>query len=346
MKASSDDILNFFGQLGEMLNSGVPLIVALDVFGKDHDSPMASLASFLVSRLEAGHSLSGALAKHQQVLPATLIVLLQIGEKTGQLPQTMLQATTWLRQDRDLVRKVKGSLTYPFVVLAFSLAMTLMLFTTIVPKLLAVVQSMGTELPWPTKIVATISATLCEPFFWLAAASVLSLAGYQLSKPETRARVFQRLTRTALELPLLGSTLVSYFFVRFCSGLAILIENGVGVLEAVSLSQELSGHPDLLDDRDEFRQRVQEGLSLAQSMEARPESYPPLVVSFVLLGEESANLAAAVTYAAQMQDMILQERLTSFRQALEPIMTLGVGILVAVVLLATVLPLYSIVSAL
>lgn len=344
MKLKNDQITMFFRQLGEMLNSGVPLVPALDVFTRDAKSELGPLAKAIASKVEHGSSLSDALKTQEIRIPLTLIVLVEIGETTGKLAESMLQATRWLKQDQDLVRKVTSSLSYPVFVFAVACILALSLFTTVVPKLLDVMIGMGAELPWPTRFVNFISNTLCEPLFWIVAGSGLCLFCYEMTVPATREKFVTKLTRILLKLPLVGPTLSSYYFVRFCNGLAVLAENGVPILDAVDLAQELSGHPDLLDDRDEFRQRVQSGLSLSEAMSSRDDLYPPLVLGFVLLGEQSATLADSVMRAADIQDMILQERLEAFRQALEPIMTLAVGALVAVILLATLLPLYSIVA--
>lgn len=345
MSSKSDETILFFRQFGEMLRCGVPVVPALDVFARDGKNTMAPLAQSLARQIERGNSLSRALQNEQRYIPDTLIVLIQIGERTGRIAESMVQATDWLKADRDLVKKVWGSLTYPLLVFAVSCLLALSLFTTVIPKLMDVMSGLGAELPWPTKVVSAISSAVCEPFFWLVAASLVCLFAYEMTIPEVRKKVVNRVLRFLLKLPVTGTTLESYYFVRFCNGLGLLVENGVSVLQAVAMAQKLSAHPDLLEDQADFRQRVEGGQSLTEAMSERRDIYPSMVVSFVSLGEESATLSLSMMRAAQLQDLILQDRLEAFRQALEPIMTVGVGILVAGVLVATMLPLYSIVSS-
>ena len=345
MRASADETILFFRQFGEMMRCGVPVVPALDVFIRETKNPMAPLAQSIAHKIERGSSLSHSLETQKESIPSTLIVLTQIGERTGRIAESMIQATEWLKQDRDLVKKVWGSLTYPLLVFGVSCLLAITLFTTVIPKLMEVMSGLGAELPWPTKVVSSISHALCEPFFWLAAASLACLFAYEMTIPGFRNKVIRKSLRTILKLPIVGTTLEAYYFVRFCNGLGLLVENGVSVLHAITMAQRLSGHPDLLDDEEGFRQRVEGGQSLAEAMLERKDLYPSMVISFASLGEESATLGQSMMRAAQLQDLILQDRLEAFRQALEPIMTVGVGILVAGVLVATMLPLYSIVSS-
>lgn len=346
MKVSSDSLYLFFRQLGEMLNAGIGLVPALDVLTRDSDDQIAPLAKALVRQVESGRSLSTALKQLGKggSFPPTLVVLIEIGEATGHLAEALLQATEWMKEDRELVRQAKSSLTYPLFVFAVACILALLLFTTVVPKLLTVVTGLGADLPLPTKVVMLICGVLTEPFFWLAGGSALCFAFLALSRPEPQQRAKKALVKIALETPVLGEALTTYYFVRFCSGLAVLVNNGARILEAVSLAQNLSGHPDLIEDQLSFKERVEMGRSLSQAMQDRPDLYPSLLVSFVMMGEESARLAESLTRVASFLNFDLQEKLHGFRQAIEPILTLMVGGLVALVLMATLLPLYSIVS--
>lgn len=340
-----DKMILFIRQFGEMLQSGIGLVPALDVLARDSDEEAAKLAQCLIRHVESGRSLSEALRLERGgSFPSTLVVLLEIGETTGTLAPSMMQAAEWMRQDRDLVRQAKTSLTYPLFVFAVACLLALLLFTTVVPKLLEVVVGLGADLPWPTRVVQSICFVLTEPFFWLAGGSLACFAAAWLSLPGRQRRLIQSVQRWALQVPVLGETLTTYYFVRFCNGLSVLVHNGCSILEAVSLAQRLSGHPDLLEDQFHFRERVEMGQSLSEAMQERPDLYPPLVVSFVSMGEESAKLAEALEKVSSFLAFSLQEKLQAFRQAIEPLLTLFVGALVSLVLVATLLPLYSIVA--
>lgn len=343
----ADTLYLFFRQLGEMLQSGIPLVPALDVLTRDGDAEMKPLAEALIRHIEGGHSLSQGLRQERGgSFPSTLVVLIEIGEATGTLPQSILQATEWMREDRDLVRQMKTALTYPLFVFGVACTLALLLFTTVVPKLLSVVTGLGADLPCPTRVVGLLCWILTEPFFWLAGGSALCFAVSALLAPGAWRRVKQAGIRIALQTPGLGPTLRTYYLVRFCSGLSVLAANGASILESVSLAQRLSGHPDLIEDQFHFRERVESGQSLCQAMEDRPEIYPSLVVSFVMMGEESAQLPEALARVSTFLHAGLQEKLHAFRQAMEPLLTIMVGGLVTLVLLATLLPLYSIVAKL
>jgi type IV pilus assembly protein PilC len=345
VKLSSDNLYLFFRQLGEMMHCGIGMVPSLDVLARDEDGELTPLAKALVEHLEHGKSLSqGLRLVREGGFPSTLVVLVEIGETTGNLPESILQAAEWIKEDRELVRQAKSSLTYPLFVFGVACALALLLFTTVVPKLLEVVVGLGADLPWPTRVVMAICWVITEPFFWLAGGSALCFAAWILSAPGPKRRAKRAITKLALELPLIGPTLSTYYFVRFCSGLAVLVNNGASILEAVSLAQRLSGHPDLLEDQFHFRERVELGKSLGQSMQEREDIYPPMIVSFVLMGEESAQLAESLDKVASFLSYSLQEKLHTFRQAVEPLLTLMVGCLVALVLMATLLPLYSIVN--
>ncbi len=346
MSRQIDHTVLFFRQFGELLRCGVPVIKSLDVLRRDPDSFDAMLASSLIAQVEGGRPLSVALANAPIPIPEVIVVLTKIGEETGRLAESLAQATEWLKQDRALVQQIWAGLTYPLIVLGVSFLMTLGLFTTVVPKLIAVVTGLGAELPWPTKLVSAVSSILLEPSFWLVCASILCGLAYELTVPEFRQRLQRELCRMVAPLPLLGTTLEAYFCTRMCAGLGSLLESGIEVRKATSLAHQISGHPILKEQDKSFQECLLQGESISEAMSYHPDLYPSLVISFVRLGEESADLPACVMRAGQLLNMILLNRLQAFQNAMEPILTLGVGLVVALVMVATLLPLYSVVSTL
>lgn len=341
---SRKELSGFTRQLGEMFQSGVPLARALEVLSEDENSSLGLAAQQLLRRVETGHSFSDALRRNSNKFPKSLVVLVTIGEQTGTMGRAIVQASEWMDDDEDLVQSVKSALTYPLLVVIVSIGLTLFLFTTVVPKLLEVVVGLGAELPLATRLIQFICFVLTQPSFWLAVLGVLLIVGALLSRDEARAKVFKQIVLLGKQMPVLGPTLVSFYHARFCAGFAVLSRHGVDVLRAVALAQEVSGDPEMVADRRAFRERVQNGESLTDSMKARPDLYDDLLVSFIMLGEESARMSDSVVRAEELYRMLVQEKIEGLKQALEPILTIGVGALVAFVLVATLLPLYSVMS--
>lgn len=343
-RLKSKDINTFIRQLGEMFQNGIPLSGALDVLAGDPDAAFAPVATEVLRKLEAGHSLSNALKQSEARSPNSLIILVTIGEQTGTLAKSLIQSADWMDEDEDLVRSVKTALTYPLLVIALTVGLSLFLFTTVVPRLLEVVVALGADLPLATRIVSVICTVVAEPAFWLTGLGAGCLIGYALSIESVRVKTEAKLVEFGLALPIVGPTLVAFFHARFCTGMAVLAENGVDVLRAASLAQQVSGHPAMVADIKGFRNRVSEGESLAESMRSRPDVYDQMLVSFTMLGEESATLGQSLRRGGSLYKMMVEEKLAALKQALEPILTCAVGGIVGFVLVATLLPLYSVLS--
>jgi type IV pilus assembly protein PilC len=327
-----------------MFHNGIPLSGALDVLSRDPDAAFAPVATEVQRKLEAGNSLSDALRQNDVNFPKSLIVLVTIGEQTGTLAKSLIQSADWMDEDEGLVRSVKAALTYPLLVIALTLGLSLFLFTTVVPRLLEVVVALGADLPLATRIISVICTVVAEPAFWLTGLGTGCLVAYALTIEDVRIRAEAELVKFGLALPILGPTLVAFFHARFCTGMAVLAENGVDVLRAISLAQQVSGHPAMIADIEAFRSRVSEGQGLADSMRSRPDVYDQMLVSFTMLGEESATLGESLRRAGSLYKMIVEEKLAVLKQALEPLLTCAVGAIVGFVLVATLLPLYSVLS--
>ena len=294
--------------------------------------------------VEQGHSLSGALMRSDYIVPKSLIVLAKIGEETGSLGKTLVQSADWMDEDIDILQSVKNALTYPMLVVIVSMLLTLFLFTSIVPRLLEVVVKLGGDLPFPTRVIQTLCWLIMEPGFWMAAGALVCAVVSLLLQRRIREKFYTGLISWAKLLPLLGPMLTAFFHVRFCAGLAVLSEQGVEILRATSLAQEVTEDPMMQADIRPFRERVQTGENLTNAMRSRPDLYDGLLVSFVALGEESASLPNSLEKAASIYKMLLNEKLDAFKQSLEPLLTIGVGVVVGFVLVATLLPLYSVLS--
>jgi type IV pilus assembly protein PilC len=343
---SRRDLVIFSRQLGEMLQNGVTLTTSLSVFARDKDSTLGAFAEGLLGSLDRGLAFSAALELASAGVPAVLINLVRIGEQTGALSSTLREAGDWMAADDDLVRSMKTALTYPVLVVTVTLILTVGLFTTVVPKLLDVVEAIGGDLPVPTLALKAFSTVLAQPGFWLVVVGFFLLARHQWQSAEWRNKAHRAVVALLIELPTVGPALTAFYQARFATALGLLIERGAGALSALKLAQEVTGHPFMVADTKGVWLRVQEGDSIATALDARPDLYDVSLRSFVYLGESTGTLPTAMKRASELYTFLLHDRLSILKQMVEPVLTMGVGALVAFVLVATMLPLYGVLSEL
>jgi type IV pilus assembly protein PilC len=329
-----------------MLHNGVSLTTSLSVFARDRDSALGPFAEGLLRRLDRGLAFSAALETASAGVPPALITLVRIGERTGALSTTLREAGDWMAADEDLVSSMKTALTYPLLVVVVTLLLTVGLFTTVVPKLLEVVSAIGGDLPAPTLALKALSAVLAQPGFWLVVVGLSLLLRHQWQSEEWRKRVHRAVVALLIETPTVGPALNAFYQARFATALGLLVERGADALTALRLAQEVTGHPFMTTDTKALWLRVQEGDSIGTALDARPDLYDASLRSFVHLGEATGTLPTTMKRAASLYTFLLHDRLSVLKQMIEPLLTMGVGALVAFVLVATMLPLYGVLSKL
>ena len=283
----------------------------------------------------AGQSLARAMEKFPRAFPEMFRTLISAGERSGQLPAVMSRLADYAEQRQALRNKVGLVILYPLIISVVATMVILALMTYVVPQVVGVFQHSNQVLPWLTRALIVISAFIQTTiYFWLAGFIAGAVLAYHaLQQPALRFR-FDALM---LQLPIVGRLVRSTNAARFASTLAILVQSGVPVLEALRAAAGVVNNRPMRRAVEQTERMLAEGGSLSHSL-ARTHMFPPLLVHLVASGEASGDLGTMLGRAAANESTELEHRVAVLTGLLEPLLILLMGGIVLLIVLATLLP--------
>lgn len=332
----------FTRQLAIMLASGVPLLQALETLSDQPDEEwLGEVVQGLCEGVSSGHTFSNSLRIYPQVFSKAYATLVQAGEETGKLENSLHRLADWLERDEQIRRKVKSSLSYPVFVLGLCGFLSLVIVHTVLPTFVTIFQGMNTTLPLITRVMIFLTEMLNNPFAWSVALLLACVGGYQYRRFVASPRGAVLVYRAAQAVPLVGAILRQGASARYCTAASTLLACGMNLPRALRLAAAASGNPLMNEDAEALVKSVEEGLSPSEHMLLSPDIYSDCMRQLLSVGEEAGRAAEMFRFAGNYHQLEMESSVDLLGAALEPILLLGVSIVVALMLLAIFLPLYS-----
>lgn len=320
----------------------MPLHEALDTLSLHPvDDLTHYVAPDLYKRITHGHKLSHAMTAYPRIFPTTYIALMRVAEETGRMERVVNDLAEWIETQDKIERYVKKALTYPAFVVVLSTVMTLVLFQTVIPEILKTVVELGAELPLPTKLLMAIVAVVKQPIFWLLAVTAAGGLVYYLRTPQGTRNLllfFQSLPVTGPILDFAGGC-------RYANTLAMLLDSGVDIMRSCLISAEASGNPLINVDAKRVVKDLREGQNLSEILKGSL-LYPGLLIDMARAGDETGEMADILHRAKGLLEEETMHRLDLFINLLEPLILAAVSLMVGSVLIAILLPMANLISAL
>ncbi len=333
------DVLAVFAkQMSGLLNAGLPLLRAITVLiDQAEDKKLKSALTQVKTAIEQGQTLSGAMEKHPRVFPPLMVSLVRVGEMGGFLSQSMTSAATTYKTEAELQNKIKSATTYPVIVLIIALLGSLGMITFIVPIFANMFSSLGSELPLPTQILVTLSNNMVWILPLIAVAVVGGYFWWQANKYNDKVRAVVDPMR--LKVPVFGKLAVKISVARFGRGLAMMLKAGVPLVQALDIVGKAANNYKIEEAVKAVQDSVKQGKSFSQPLE-ESGVFPPLAVQMVRVGEESGTLPDMLESVADFDEVkTATDQLTS---SIEPILIVGIGILIGGMVVSLYLPIFSI----
>lgn len=326
-------------QMATLLGAGLPLDDALKTVCEQADQPILSKTFARVREdVVQGETLHQALAKHQQIFPDLFVNMVQVGEDSGKLDQTMHRLADFLESQARMRSRIQAALAYPVLMAMVGSGVLVFLFVFVVPKITSMLNELGQALPWPTLLLITLTDFLAR-WWWLLGllliALLVALKRYQVTE-QGRLRTDALL----LKIPLSGRLQLMIATARFSRTLATLLESGVPLLKALAIARNLLTNRILNGAIETAAQAVQEGGSLAKALQ-QTAVFPPMLAQVAAAGEKSGQLEDMLFRVADTYEHQTELSIASMLSLLEPLMILLMGSIVGFVVLAILLPIFQ-----
>ncbi|MGE3953588.1 MAG: type II secretion system F family protein [Parachlamydiales bacterium] len=328
-------LLTFTTQLHQLLSSGLPLFDSLTLIAEQYQNdPIYPTLSRLGKAIEEGKSLSDAMEGHPTSFPPLYIALVRSGEASGSLERVLSRLVTLLTRQQRLRKQLTTAMVYPAVIATFCLAVVFLLLTFAVPSIEALYS--GHNLSPFTHGVLAVSRFLTHR--WLLYLPILSVTILLLASYARSPRGKGAIRRLLHRLPLVKTLLLQNALARFTRALSTLQEGGVGLVDALSLSEGLLSHPTLEPLITHARAQIIAGSTLSRELKGSP-LIPPMVSRMLAVGEESGQLPTLLEGIASHYEEEVEKTVTRLASLAQPAILIVMGAIVGVIMLAVLLPL-------
>lgn len=328
-------------QLASMKSSGLSLSRSLDLIAGQGISPAMSESLREVRRsVDQGRPMSVSMSRYPKVFPPVLVAMVQAGEESGRLDETLDLAAKSLETDANLRGKIRSAMTYPIVVSAVGLLLIAALVTFIVPVFSDMYSQFGGDLPLPTQILLTVSGSMPVIAAVGLVAGLLFGAWYRKNRREAWVR--EKRDALLLRLPVFGGLVRKASAARLSRSLAALQSSGVPLAAALPIAGATSGLYQIEELCARARRSVISGLGIWEAFASGAKVLPPMLMHMLEVGEQSAALESLLPKAAdyfEKEAELTAEKLTSL---LEPALIVVLGGMVLAVLIAVYLPVLNV----
>jgi type IV pilus assembly protein PilC len=332
----------FTRQFATMIGAGLPLVQCLDILSKQTESPgFKAVITAVMHDVEAGATLSDALAKHRHVFDDLFVNMVHAGETGGVLDEILMRLATYIEKANALIRKVKGALTYPAVVLTVALGATIFMLMFIIPTFAKLFIDFGGELPLPTKIVMGLSNFL-RAYWWTLLIGCIC-AGVAFKRYYATEAGHMVVDRISLKMPVLGDVILKGGVARFTRTLGTLIASGVPILTGLEITARTAGNKVLQAAIEATRTSIREGETIAAPLRASGV-FPPMVVQMIAVGEQTGALDQMLSKIASFYEEEVDAAVDTLTSVIEPVMIVVMGTIVGGMLIAMYLPMFKLIN--
>lgn len=336
------DLVTFTRLFATMIDAGLPLIQCLDILSNQQTNKnFALVLKDIKNNVEQGATFSEALKRHPKVFDELFTNLVHAGEVGGILDSIMSRLSIYLEKRQKLIRQVRGAMVYPSVVVVIAVGVMTVLLTFVIPAFESMFAEFGggkDALPALTRALIAFSNGFVSylPFTITITVALVVTVTYVNRQPNGK-RFFHK---TYLRLPIMGPVLRKIAVARFTRTLGTLLQSGVPILDALEICARTSGNVVIETGIMHVRQSISEGKNMAEPL-AATGVFPDMVVQMIAVGEQTGALDQMLNKIADFYEEETDVAVAALTSALEPIMMVGVGGMVGVVLIAMYLPIFS-----
>ncbi|MBU0570792.1 MAG: type II secretion system F family protein [Candidatus Omnitrophica bacterium] len=338
-KVKLDDLVIFFRQLATMIDSGIPVVMSLDILiDQSENSTMESVLTEVRDSVNTGSSLSDAMAGHSEIFSALFVNMVRAGESSGTLDVILDRVATYIEKTNALQKKIKSALIYPAVVSGMAVVITLVLILKVIPVFKDIFSGFGAKLPAPTEFLINLSDFMRAYFFLIVIfiAAIVVVIKWYLKTPRGRliADSFK------LKAPIFGDMMKKVAISKFSRTLSTLVKSGVPILASLEIVAKTAGNVAIERAINDVKDSVRDGESIAAPLE-RSDIFPSMVTRMIAVGEKTGQLEKMLAKISDFYDTQVDTSVDGLTSLIEPLIIAFLGIVIGSVVLCMFLPIFK-----
>ncbi len=338
----SSDLVSFFRLLATMINAGISIVKGLQILEDQIENlHFKKIIRDIVFRIESGSSFSEALAAYPKYFNDAQVGMVEMGEATGRLNQTLLQIATETEKGASLTSKIKGAMIYPVVIIFIMLGAGFVVLTFVMPKIKEMFDSLGGQLPAMTMVLVNgsnfmIGKTLGLPNALLIVIVLVALVFTFLwwKKTESGRIVWGYIV---LKIPVFGKLSQKVAIARFCRSLSTLVSSGVSIIKALRITAGSVGNPIYEKRINAIAEDVKQGITMGENMKD-DKLFPNMVVGMMSVAEQTAQIDTITARIADYYEEEVSDMVKSLSSLMEPIIIVVLGLSVGFLVIAVMMP--------
>jgi len=342
-KVGTKDRIIFTRQFATLIGAGLPMSRSLKTAAEQSTSkPMKAVIEDVTASVEAGKSLSDALAQHPDVFNDVYLSLVSAGEMSGTLDTALARLAAQDEKDSNMISKIRGAMVYPGIIFVVIIAVLTFMMVLVVPEVRKLYEDMNKELPGITQVLVNISDFFSTK--WYVVVIILGLIVYGIRTYRRTAAGKKTFALFKLNIPVFKSLFQRLYMNRFCRTMEMLLGTGVSMLDAMHISARATSNYYMQEQFEGAAEKVKAGKALSESV-ADLDYILPLVPQMINIGEQSGKIDEMIGKAAEVYENELDEKIANISTMIEPFLMVIMAGLIGIVIAGTLLPIYSLVSS-
>ncbi|MCK4745099.1 type II secretion system F family protein [Candidatus Parcubacteria bacterium] len=332
--------LFFIQHLRVMMKAGVPLARALSTLSlQSSNKKFQLILTDLKKNIEKGSGFAESLKKHSKIFGELFINIIEAGEISGKLEDALEQLFIQTKKDYEIRSKVKGAMIYPIIIVLAMIGIGGLMIIFIIPKITQIFQASGVALPMPTKILIGISDFISAHKILTPFVILILTCGFFAAIRTKKGKLYFHIV--LLRLPILNKIIKKINLSRFCRTLHSMLMTDIPIMDSLKITSNVLGNVIYKQIIIEASEKVVKGINIADTLKKDPRIFPPIVTEMITVGEETGSLDNVLEEMAEFYEEEVDQTMKNLPAIIEPVLILILGVGVAGMALAVIMPMYS-----
>lgn len=342
-RVKAKDLVFFYRQFSILVTSGTPLVESLNALSMQVQNQLLKEQVMEISNdVNGGMALSEAMAKHPKTFTRFVVSMIKVGEVGGKLSSVLEYLADHQEREYTLTKTITGALYYPAVILLVCVGVLVIMLTFVMPKVSDMFKQFETDLPLPTKIILGVSGFLTR--YWWLVFIIVGIAIWLLIRYIKTPQGKIKKDKLELKAPILGTIFQNMYYARLSENLATLVKGGIPIVQALETVASVMGNSFFKKALRDARDNVRKGGEISEVFK-ESEVISPTLTHMVESGEKSGNLDRVLGDLATFYNGEVERAVSGLITLLEPVLLIGIALVVLFLAIAIVMPIYGLVGA-
>lgn len=335
----------FIHHLQIMTRAGLSIVNALKILSEEiENKKLRQIIEEVKKEVETGKQLSEALSKYPKFFPSIYVSMIAAGEAAGKMEDSLTQIYNQMKKSHELSSKIRGAMVYPAVIIVAMVGISIEVVVVILPKMMIMFKEFDAQLPLATRILIKITdagQVLFTTYVGLIVLAVLIPIIIGLKKLYQKPNIKKSFHSFFLRLPIFGAIVKKIALARFTLTLSSLLQSTIPIIEAVHISSDTMGNLLYRDNLLSTSESLKKGEQLSAILSRYPRTFPPMVTEMIMVGEETGEVEKMLGELSEYYSNEVDETMRNFSTIIEPVIILALGLGVAGIAVAVIMPMYS-----